>query len=353
MNKIKKISFVVDKPYYNNKIFDSEYLGSDFFELVKKRFNKKGIEISSNDIVPPSEANIILYNDYRKKYKYKNKLHVLIALESIAVKPDNFNLKKIGKFDLVFTWNSEIVDNIKILNLNYSYDLSYSKFLNFNQKNKFICNISANKFSNHPSELYSERIKAIEFFEGDKGFFDLYGFNWNESFKFPDIYNFFKLLNNYKILRGLGKILITILKTLSLQRLIFKEYRCYKGIIEDKYSVLKKYKFSICYENVTKIEGYITEKIFDCFKTGTVPIYLGANNIKDYIPESTFIDKRNFSTYNELYNYLISIDEESYSEYQENISNYLKSSRARVFDSDYNAKILVDGIIKEYNNKFL
>jgi hypothetical protein len=104
---------------------------------------------------------------------------------------------------------------------------------------------------------------------------------------------------------------------------------------------------------VTKIEGYITEKIFDCFKTGTVPIYLGANNIKDYIPESTFIDKRNFSTYNELYNYLISIDEESYSEYQENISNYLKSSRARVFDSDYNAKILVDGIIKEYNNKFL
>ena len=44
MNKIKKISFVVDKPYYNNKIFDSKYLGSDFFELVKKRFNKKGID---------------------------------------------------------------------------------------------------------------------------------------------------------------------------------------------------------------------------------------------------------------------------------------------------------------------
>ena len=59
MNKIKKISFVVDKPYYNNKIFDSEYLGSDFFELVKKRFNKKGIEICSNDIVPPSESDII------------------------------------------------------------------------------------------------------------------------------------------------------------------------------------------------------------------------------------------------------------------------------------------------------
>ena len=77
---MKKISYIVDKPYYNNKIFDSNYLGSNFFELMKEKFSELGFHISSNDILPPIEADIILYNDYRKKYKFNDKLHVLIAL---------------------------------------------------------------------------------------------------------------------------------------------------------------------------------------------------------------------------------------------------------------------------------
>ena len=128
MNKIKKISFVVDKPYYNNKIFDSEYLGSNFFELVKENFSKKGIEICSNDLIEQKEAEIILYNDFRKKDISNNKLHVLLALESIAVKPDNFNVKKIKNFDSIYTWNSKIVDGKNIFKLNYSYDLRFEKF---------------------------------------------------------------------------------------------------------------------------------------------------------------------------------------------------------------------------------
>ena len=32
-------------------------------------------------------------------------------------------------------------------------------------KYKLICNISSNKFSNHPKELYSKRIESIEYFE--------------------------------------------------------------------------------------------------------------------------------------------------------------------------------------------
>lgn len=39
----------------------------------------------------------------------------------------------------------------------------------------------------------------------------------------------------------------------------------YKGKVQEKQSVLKKTKFSICYENVSDLQGYITEKIFDSF----------------------------------------------------------------------------------------
>ena len=37
-----------------------------------------------------------------------------------------------------------------------------------------------------------------------------------------------------------------------------------KEIIE-KIAVLKKYKFCICFENTTHLNGYITEKIQNCF----------------------------------------------------------------------------------------
>ena len=40
--------------------------------------------------------------------------------------------------------------------------------------------------------------------------------------------------------------------------------------------------------------GYITEKIFDSFAAWCVPVYWGASNVTDYIPEGCFIDRRKF-----------------------------------------------------------
>ena len=52
----------------------------------------------------------------------------------------------------------------------------------------------------------------------------------------------------------------------------------------------KNISFAICYENARDIPGYITEKIFDCFFAGCVPIYWGgAPNVTDHIPANTFI----------------------------------------------------------------
>ena len=76
---------------------------------------------------------------------------------------------------------------------------------------------------------------------------------------------------------------------------LFPRYPSYAGEISSKRAILEQYKFSICYENMSDMPGYITEKIFDCFFAGCVPIYLGASNMTDYIPGGTFIDKRKFS----------------------------------------------------------
>lgn len=51
--------------------------------------------------------------------------------------------------------------------------------------------------------------------------------------------------------------------------------------IELKEDGLDEYMFSVCIEN-GQYETYFTEKILDCFLTGTVPIYLGAPDIGDH-----------------------------------------------------------------------
>ena len=46
--------------------------------------------------------------------------------------------------------------------------------------------------------------------------------------------------------------------------------------------------------------GYVTEKIFDCLTCGTVPIYLGAPNIADYVPRDCFVDMRDLGSFDVL-----------------------------------------------------
>jgi hypothetical protein len=48
------------------------------------------------------------------------------------------------------------------------------------------------------------------------------------------------------------------------------------------------------------MKGYVTEKIFDCLYAGTIPLYLGANDITDLIPEEVYIDCRKFSSWEKM-----------------------------------------------------
>jgi hypothetical protein len=46
--------------------------------------------------------------------------------------------------------------------------------------------------------------------------------------------------------------------------------------------------FTICTENL-QIDNWFTEKLIDCLRTGTVPIYWGSPNIGDYFNINGFI----------------------------------------------------------------
>ena len=67
---------------------------------------------------------------------------------------------------------------------------------------------------------------------------------------------------------------------------IIKNKTCYNS--QELISLYSQYKFIICFEN-SKTDGYITEKIFNVFLSGSIPIYDGAPNISDYINKESFI----------------------------------------------------------------
>ena len=193
-----------------------------------------------------------------------------------------------------FVMFDDLVDNKHYIKLHYpqprlKMDAGIPDFLD----KKFCILIAGNKHSNHPQELYSERKKAISFFSDlPTEEFDLFGHGW-------------------------------------------EGYKKWRGPIKRKWDVLKYYKFCICYENMKDQLGYISEKIFDCFVAGCVPIYWGASNISDYIPEKCYIDRRVFSSDSELYDFLADMDRTTYEEYLEAIREYLDSSRSQVFSIDH------------------
>jgi len=53
----------------------------------------------------------------------------------------------------------------------------------------------------------------------------------------------------------------------------------FNNSIESKEIALKDYMFTICMEN-ERTPGYFTEKLIDCFNTGTIPIYWGDPEIE-------------------------------------------------------------------------
>lgn len=67
---------------------------------------------------------------------------------------------------------------------------------------------------------------------------------------------------------------------------------CYHSI--ELLNVIQNYKFAFVCEN-SLANGYITEKIFNCFFSRCVPIYNGSPKIESYIDKSSFINVNNLN----------------------------------------------------------
>jgi len=336
---MKKGAIVVADFYKNNRLFDlaDKIANRDDslypYYVLKENLLKAGIELATQDVYPSAEYDFFIFLEFplkgnREMLKSAKRKYLVIG-ESGLILPQNWKKENHKHFDKIFTWNDAWADNKKYIK--YYWPIRIPEKLNFNLtgKRKLCCMIAGNKNNCGKNELYSERVRAIRWFEKyHPEDFDLYGIGWKN---YPVSNSFISRMTRRS---GL------------LDKLLAPVYPSYKGKAASKNETLSGYKFAICYENVKELPGYITEKIFDCFFAGCVPIYLGASNIRDFIPENTFIDKYKFRSYEDLYVYLNGMDKKTYASYLENIEKYIKSEKIKIFSADNFARTVVNNIVK-------
>ena len=312
MNINKKIKIGLysdfDKRFLNDKFLFSD--SDDFYSRIFKDLIRSGFFLHTLDVFKKHKTipNVCLFFDMPKRnlnkiVNIKKTKSILLIRENLGIRKINFDLKKHKSFDRILTWDKSLVDNKKYFFIpSGTSSNKKSKKIYEYEKKKLCTLINANKFSKANGELYSKRLEIIKWFEKNRPeSFDLYGYGWDEFY------------------------LILFSKTIFRAKKLFNKRSSYKGTVKDKLSTLKKYKFAICFENNSIDKGNITEKILDCFQAKVVPIYYGAPDIQEYIPESCYIDFRRFKNMESIYEYISCLPKNKYQKYLENIEAFLES----------------------------
>lgn len=244
----------------------------DEYQELRKRFNN------------------IVFGGYDGSSPDKNKYYFLIECYSIL--PHTYDIEYLKKFKGIITWSS-------LFQRKYSGQLNIIKINGFPMFNR--------QYKLSSFKKYSERIKGvalicrhrIENIEGNIAGFRLDIMKNLHKINQIETHCYGKASYGDDMYRGqIGT---------SVEETFPSSYQ--------KLLLLNDYVFNLCLENCyheTWSWDYITEKIFDAFRSKTIAIYYGAYNIKNIIPPDLYIDYRNFKSDNELSDYLKNFTEQQY-----------------------------------------
>ena len=327
-------NFITECARCNNSVFgEVQELPMGYYELLRAAFLLRGIEINTPDLNKNKQVTFDLVIE-GQPYVNGNRPSYLVAVENPFHNKFNANLNYLALFKKVFTWNRDLDSVGNVVRVLSPHQIAKRDFPSFEERNFFCCLINANKSFKEKvdSDLYGERIRVIRWYESNASErFSLYGRGWNRP---PPAYDLIG-----KAYRSLP----------SLRYKLFghKYFPSYIGELVEKDVVLSHCKFSYCYENNRDITNYITEKIIDSFVNGCVPIYWGADNILEYVPKECFIDRRCFKSTKEVDEFLLTITPKQFSEYQNNIAQFLKSDSAKKFSFDHFVSTIVAEITRD------
>lgn len=296
---------------------------------LRDAFSKAGCDLLTEDMNGADRADFEIHLNVQPRIGARPAFAILS--ECGLIHPPNVDLRRLKRYRRVFTWNPELVESGLATKIQLAHPLGSGCVDGYASRSLLIALIAANKslpLLRPRFDLYRERVRTIRWFERHApNDFALYGPGWNKSPRLPT---------------RVGGAVHRIEALLPWRPCWFPSWR---GVVNTKREVLERARFSIVYENVRGLQGYITEKIFDAFCAGNVPVYWGAEDITDYIPPECFVDRRKFSDHKELHEYLRGMPEKRYLEYQRAIVDFLASKAAQAFSIPRFVSVIVTEVL--------
>jgi hypothetical protein len=307
--------------------------------LLGRTLQDLGHQVATLDMKPLKWFDRIFFNDLptplnpslRALKRMKHPDFNLILCEPTIVRPDSYRPTAHRPFRKVLTWKREL----------WARDPEKYVFFHlvcmpqprppqrpFGER-KLCCLIQSYMVLDKPTALFAERARAARWFEAHAPQdFDLMGTDWDRIL----LPGFLSPLNF--ALRAAYR------RVWPLKLLKFRRFPSFIGPnVKGKHLTMPDYRFCLSYENSVE-QDYISEKLFDCFYGGSVPVYYGAPNVTDYIPEETFIDRRKFSD-EELYRFISMMPESQYNRYLEAAQAFLQSPAAHPWTPEGYVEVFV------------
>lgn len=124
------------------------------------------------------------------------------------------------------------------------------------------------------------------------------------SYDAPHRIKYFKLLNDYKMVHGIGK---------SCNNISITKNNDDGTYLDEAIKIYTNYKFVLALENLFQ-EGYFTEKIINPLIANSIPIYWGTPDVFNYINKKRVIYMQDFKSDDDLLKRIILLDnsEEEY-----------------------------------------
>ncbi len=314
---------------------------------------KEGFALDTIDICPPQEADAVWLMDLPRKRRFFEELKgslrdstkiILQQFESPLITPQSHESKNQSECDFILTYSQlrsadPRVYHYRIPNyLDFSgSDTPFSErrcvvMINSNKKEgwfgsggvgstrfpgvgKFITgwHTSVAKLLNPArGELYSWRRKFARAAEEcqDRAL-DIYGAGWQ-----GDPITWLPVSRPRPYRNAAGDLLVDPDKVAKYHH---------------KIALIANYRFGVATENYRGTKGYISEKLFDVLRAGSVPIYLGEESISDILPPGAFVDARKFKDHGMLLNYLMNCPENEWKAMRLEGQSFLSSKSAKQF----------------------
>lgn len=350
-NPVKATLFVrPDAALLNNGAFSGAPLHgmkTDMYQLIalRQELRQHGVELATQDVHPPEQSALVLSLDQVDFFQtYVRPPHQALCLmlsEPPTYYPANWDTSRHGVFDCILTYDERLVDNVRYFHYHFAIDFeSYPPFepvseAEFDQRR--FCTLAAASFgvtpppAGSPSLLY-QRYSILRWFsENHPDKLDFYSRGVS-----PDTYTSFRGAGLLK--RWLPQAVLAAIA--QRRKRIFD--RVYRGSIPplEKIEYVRRYKFAIAYENTEGLNGYLTEKLFDCLAAATVPVYLGDQLPPSLVPPDCYIDRRQFASDEALYRHLQAMSYSRYATYVAAMQTFMRQASQGVLSTSHNSHLL-------------